>query len=206
MNIKSLGLILLLAPLSARAEFIYHDTAATSGGEFNASFLLGNLNNAGHTSASDTEDPLGINESYATKNPPTGAYPVTITLDFTDAVDLTEFYLWNHTNNGAGETRGMKDFTLTFYDGAGGGGSQIGTVYSDSAAQASTASPYAAEVFNFGSTYSGVRSIDLVVSSSHTDSTGFFAIREIGFEAIPEPGSALLLGLGLGTLMLRRQR
>ncbi|MCH7229185.1 hypothetical protein, partial [Haloferula sp. A504] len=94
---------LIASSLTAWADFIYHDSAATTGGEFNASYVIGNLKDAGHTSHLDTESAADFNVSYATANGPTGGYPVTITLDFASAVNLTDFYLWNHSNNnGAG--------------------------------------------------------------------------------------------------------
>ncbi|MCH7229184.1 PEP-CTERM sorting domain-containing protein, partial [Haloferula sp. A504] len=134
--------------------------------------------------------------------------PVTITLDFASAVNLTDFYLWNHSNNnGAGApSAGVEDFTLTFYDGAGGGGSQIGSVFSSTASAAPATGTYAAQVFDLGATYSNVRSAELVIASRIGGGTSFVAIRELGFEAIPEPGALSLLGLGLASFLLRRRR
>ncbi|MCH7228218.1 hypothetical protein, partial [Haloferula sp. A504] len=97
-----------LAALSTHANaavgFIYHDSATTTGGEFSATnYPIENLKDAGHTSHLDTESAADFNVSYATANGPTDGYPVTITLDFASAVNLTDFYLWNHSNNnGAG--------------------------------------------------------------------------------------------------------
>jgi hypothetical protein len=86
---------------------------------------------------------------------------VTITLEFNTAVDLSKFYLWNHSNNNAvasAISAGVKDFTLTFYSGSGGTGSPIGAVFSGTATAAPATGTYAAQTFNFGSTYSNVRS------------------------------------------------
>lgn len=195
----------------AAVGFIYHDSATTTGGEFSATnFPIGHLKNAGHTSHLDTESTADFNDSYASTSGAT--FPVTITLDFTQAVDLTRFYLWNHSNNNGATApnAGMKDFTMTFYSGAGGAGGtgdQIGTVYSRTAAAAPSTpdTDYAAQIFNFGSTYNDVRSVELEIAN-RISGTGFVAIRELGFEAIPEPGSLALLGLGLGSFLLRRRR
>jgi hypothetical protein len=172
--------------LTARAGFIYHDSATTSGGEFSASFPIGNLKNAGHASSTDTENAAAANESYATMN--TATFPVTITLDFVNAVDLAKFHLWNHSNNNGGTApnAGIKDFTLTFYDGVGGTGSQIGAVFSSTATAAPATGTYAAQTFNFGSTYNNVRSVKLVIIN-RVSGTGFVALREIGFEGTITP-------------------
>lgn len=190
-----------------RAAFIYHDSATTTGGEFSATnFPIGHLKNAGHTSHLDTENTADFNDSYASTSGAT--FPVTITMDFTSAVDLTKFYLWNHSNNNGATApnAGMKDFTLTFYDAASGGGSQIGSVFSSTAAAAPSTpdTDYAAQIFDFGTTYSNVRSVELEIAN-RISGTGFVAIRELGFELIPEPGTTLLLGLGSLALLRRRR-
>lgn len=213
---KILGpLTLIAAPVFtshfANAAFIYHDSATSTGGVFNASFPITNLKNAGHDSHLDTENAALANQSYATTSatgPPTGGYPVTITLEFNDPLDLTKFYLWNHTNNSAtgAPNAGMEEFTLAFYTAAGGGGSQIGSVFNGVGLPAPTSNgTYAAQVFDFGSTYQDVRSAKLVIASRIDDTNIFVAIRELGFEAIPEPSSALLGGLGLLALLRRRR-
>ena len=207
---KTSVLVIALAFTShfANGAFVYHDSASTTAGTFNASFPITNLRNAGHDSHLDTENAALANQSYATANPPTGGFPVTITLEFNDPLDLTKFYVWNHTNNSASAApnSGMEEFTLTFYSAAGGSGSQIGTVYSNTALPAPTFNGlYAAQVFDFGFTYEDVRSAKLVIASRIDDTNSFVAIREIGFEAIPEPSAALLGGLGLVALLRRRR-
>ncbi len=182
MIFKYLPLFLILAH-GVRADFVYHDSATTSGGEFSAVFPIGNLKNAGHDSPTDLDNAADSNVSYATANPPTGGYPVTVTLDFVSAVDLTRFYLWNHSNkNGvAAPNAGVKNFTLAFYSGSGGTGSQIGEVFSGTATAAPATGTYAAQTFDFGSPYKNVRSVKFVILNRISGS-GFAALREIGFE------------------------
>ena len=210
---KSRTFLTVLATLAiptsiTHAAFIYHDTASTTAGTFNVTnYPLTNLKNSGHDSHLDTENAALSNQSYATSSPPTGGFPVTITLDFTSAVDLTKFYLWNHSNNNGptAPNAGMEEFTLTFFDAAGGGGTQIGTVYSNTASAAPATGTYVAQIFDFGSTYNDVRSAKLTIASRIDEANQFVAIRELGFEAIPEPASALLGSLGLLVLLRRRR-
>jgi hypothetical protein len=180
--LKGLPVFLILAQ-GVLADFFYHDSATTSGGEFSPVFPIGNLKNAGHDSPTGLDDAAAGNVSYATTNPPAGGYPVTITLDFNTAVDLTKLYLWNHSNkNGASAPNaGVKNFTLTFHSGSGGAGSQIGADFSGTATAAPATGTYAAQTFDFGSTYSNVRSVRLVILNRISGNC-FVALREIGFE------------------------
>jgi hypothetical protein len=185
--LKCLSLFLVLVH-GVRADFVYHDSATTNGGEFGPAFPIGNLKNAGHASPAGLDDAAVGNVSYATTNPPVGGYPVTITLDFNSAVDLTKFYLWNHSNkNGAAATNaGVKNFTLTFHSDSGGTGSQIGAGFSGTATAASATGTFAAQTFDFGSTYPNVRSVNLVILN-RISGNGFVALREIGFERTAAP-------------------
>lgn len=202
--LKCLSLFLVLVH-GGRADFVYHDSATTNGGEFGPAFPVGNLKNAGHTSSAGLDDAAVGNVSYATTNPPAGGYPVTITLDFNTAVDLTSFHLWNHSNkNGAAATHaGVKNFTLTFHSDSGGAGSQIGASFSGTATASPATGTYAAQTFDFGSTYPNVRSVNLVILN-RISGNGFVALREIGFERAstqpqtpaPKPNKVLIYLVG----------
>lgn len=180
-----LPLILIACSSSARADFIYHDSATTDGGEFSSDYPIENLKNGGYSSFSDTENAsLGAaTRSYATTNPPANGYPVTITFEFDSPVPLEAFYLWNHSNGSTGAAnQGVNAFTLTFFDGPNGTGSQIGLPYSSNAAKAPASGLYPAEVFTFGTSYEDVRSVTLT-ADNHNPSSVFVGIREAGFEA-----------------------
>lgn len=173
-------------------DFIYHDSATTNGGTFNdnAGYAIGNLKNGGYTSPSSTENANvgAINLSYATKNPPTGGYPVTITLEFDGIAYLEAFHLWNHSNSGSGTAidQGVNAFSLTFYDGPGGTGAQIGSTFNGNAAKAPATGNYPAESFTFTNPYTGVRSI-VMTADNHNPSSNFVAMREIGFTGTVTP-------------------
>lgn len=182
---KCLTLLFILVHES-RADFVYHDSATTSGGEFSTSFPIGNLKNAGHASPTDLEDAGLANQSYASLSSAT--FPVTITLAFNTAVSLNAFYLWNHSNsNGAtAPNAGVKDFTLSFHDGIGGTGNQIGAVFSSTATTAPASGTYAAQTFTLGSPYNNVRSVKFVILN-RSKGAGFAALREIGFASTAAP-------------------
>ncbi len=208
MKLKHTIAVLVATSMAAHAAFVYPDFAFTDGGSFNAGFTIDNIIDGGHTAPTDTEDASSATTGigYATANPPAAGRPVTIAFDFTTATDLNEFYLWNHTFNGAAAAtaNGIDDFTLTFFDGVGGTGSQIGVVFADNAARAPATGPYPAEEFSFA-TRSGVRSV-LLVANDH-NGTGFIGIREVAFNAVPEPSSsAPLIGLGGLALVFRRRK
>ena len=203
-----LAIATITAATSAQATLIYHDTATTDGGQFNANFGVENLNNAGFTSPSDTENAsdTAFAKSYATSNPPVAGYPVTITLNFSAPADLNEFYLWNHAHNSAaGATnQGVKDFSLTFFDDENAAGSQIGVTFTDSASKAAASGAFAAQQFDLLGTYENVRSVVLTAGNHNSPAAKFIGIRELAFNTIPEPASISLLCLGALTLIRRR--
>lgn len=166
----------------------YPDSATSTGGEFNGSFGLDNLMDEGAllstTELDATAAASGI--AYATADGPTGGFPVTITLEFASAKEVDAFYLWNNATNTTIARKGIKDFTLRFFDAAGGGGSQIGSDYIASAAQAPITGTYAPEGFVFSSTYSGVRSVQLIIHDNHLGSS-WVGAREIAFQAMDTP-------------------
>ncbi len=196
----------------AEASFIQPDAGTTDGGIFNSTYPIENLWGGADDSVAagtDTINSLTANggNGYASANPPAGGYPVTITLDFTVAQELSAFYLWN-SNGGANANptlRGIKDFSLKFWDGAGGSGTQIGTTYSSTAAKALWGGDVASEAFVFPSSYVGVSSVELIIATNH-NTQDWVGAREIGFEVIPEPATLGLVALfGGGLLFIRRK-
>ncbi|MBK1825801.1 sialate O-acetylesterase [Haloferula rosea] len=184
MKHRSLLLLLISCSTNAWGAFLYHDSASTNGGEFSSDYPIENLKNGGYSSAADTENASirAGTRSYATTSPPAGGYPVTITFEFDVAVSLDAFHLWNHSNGAsAAANQGVNAFTLTFYDGPNGTGSQIGSPYSNNAAKAPASGLYPAETFNFGTSYKGVRSVTLT-ADNHNPGSLFVGIREAAFE------------------------
>ena len=140
---------------------------------------------------------------------PTLVLPVTFEYSFTQVVDVFgDFTLYNGWDI---QNQGIGDFTLTFFDAL---DAQIGSPFSSAAADA----PPSTEIFNLVTTYLGVSSVELMVTSVHS---GEIEFREIAFEgsivsvSLPVPMplptlndySLILLGLlvlGFGAVRFRR--
>ncbi|MCK4564966.1 MAG: hypothetical protein KAU94_09880, partial [Verrucomicrobia bacterium] len=174
--------------------FVQPDSATTDGGSYGGTYLIENLWNEGVTTATDTISANTANSGngYASAEPPTAGYPVTITMNFTSPQDLNAFCLWNGSGGGfiGPVERGIKQFDLKFFDGADGSGNQIGTTFSDTALSAPQTGDYAAEVFTFPSTNSGIQSVQLVINSNQIDDSGTWTgIRELGFKGQSSPNT-----------------
>jgi len=155
------ALAVCVMALPASAALVQPDSGTTDGGFFGGAasdYAIANLLNEGFTSSADLADgSLGnVDYTYASANPPTGGFPVTVTLDFNSPQILDTFYLWNisHPSAGGPRDRGVRDFSLTFFDGAGGGGSQVGAVVNATAAQGPGGGvDIPSQTFALGSTY-----------------------------------------------------
>lgn len=124
-----------------------------------------------------------------------------ITFNLDQFYSLTTFNLYNDVN--ANDGSGINEFTLTFLN----NGITVG-VFSGTAPGGFNNNP---DVFNFSPT-SAVNAVNLNVISNHV---GFAStapngtqVREISFvgTAVPEPSSAILLGVGGFGLLMRRKR
>ncbi len=210
-------LIFLSLSVSAFGGFVYPNAVATDGGVYGGNttiYIVDHLLNESITSGTQTLPATVLSPDYAyvSANPPT-TWPMTITMDFTIAQDLDTFYLWNisHPTSTTAPPKGVKDFTLTFYDAANGAGSVVGSVFVGAAVveQPGNVDPtIASQAFAFASTYEGVRSVELTLLSSHVSSTGdtWTGLREVGFEAIPEPATLGMVAVFGGAILFIRRK
>lgn len=208
----SCAALLCVGPLSA--AIVYPSSATTDGGYLTtvADYDVNNLFDEGVSSATDTLDGSASNVglAYASASPPPGGFPVTIVANFGASVDLGALYLWNITHPSATgpATRGVRDFSLTFYDAPGGAGSQIGSVFTASAASGpSPGGAISSQSFDFGTTYAGVQSVEFrLLNNQSAGSSSWVGLREVAFNQVPEPATGLLV-LGAGVLgCIRRRR
>ena len=181
----SIGLFLLTIG-KAGADLLTPDSATTSGGEFSELFLIENLFNENVTSPNDLLSATVLNggSGYATANPPEGGYPVTLTFEFDLETEISAFYLWNNSSNPTISSKGVSDFTLRFYDAFGGStgeGAQIGADFSGTATQGPVTGNYLAEVFSLGESYSGVRSVEMIIANNFIGES-WVGARELAFE------------------------
>ncbi|MCK4565300.1 MAG: hypothetical protein KAU94_11580, partial [Verrucomicrobia bacterium] len=133
--------------VAGEPAFIQPDAGSTDGGTFNKTdYAVENLWNEGVTAGTDTIDANAPNagNGFASANPPLAGYPVSITLEFTTAQELSAFYLWNASGGGLSgpPSHGIKQFDLEFFDGT---GKSLGTLTDLQAAQAPHAGNYPVE-------------------------------------------------------------
>lgn len=120
-----------------------------------------------------------------------------ITLSLDQQYDLTSFSLWNDINI---LNEGVRTFSLNFLDSE---GLSVGT-----AGVYSAVSQFDAQVYDFGQTFLGVKTVELNVLSSNLQ----IEIRELAFNgtatnAVPAPGTLAIFCAGiLGLVRFSRRR
>jgi PEP-CTERM motif len=177
--------------------------APIGGTQITASTALGYYN-AGFNSFTIDEIHDGIVSDAYPYNGYASGFGVTsgrITLTLDQSYDLDSFLLWNDVNIAA---QGVRSFTLSFEDAAGG---QLGTT-----ATLTAISQFAPQTYSFASTVQGVRRVQMDVLSSALQ----IEIREVAFNgtasstgtSVPEPGSLGLAfaALAAATVACRRAR
>lgn len=188
----------LLGGSSVSAGVIYPTSATTTGGTLNPlpTYAVDYLFNEAVTGPGATLDNTVTNHNFAcaSARPVPGGYPVTIVADFGSAVDLSALYLWNigNPNKAVALEKGVKDFSLTFWDGPGATGSQVGSVFTASAAQVANFGANQPEIpgqtFTFASSYNGVQSVEFrLINNQVEDTNQWVGVREIAFQPVSEP-------------------
>ncbi|OYV04889.1 MAG: hypothetical protein CFE26_14470, partial [Verrucomicrobiales bacterium VVV1] len=197
--IDSFGVISGLQIVERPSQFIYANSATTTGGQFSASYPPSNLMNSGFTSPANSIDTtvnyLAANNNYATASG-TQFAPFNLTFEFATPTDLQGLHVWNYiyrngsTGGNTSDTNGVNSYTLTFYSGAGGTGTTIGSVYSGTLAKAKFNALNPAESVFFNSTYSAVRSVVMRVLSNH-GSTVFTGLNEVAFSGASSTSASI---------------
>ena len=129
-----------------------------------------------------------------------------LTFDLGGTFDVDTIYLWAY--NRPEKNRGIKTFNIAFStDGGGSFGTAVSAAslgMGDFVIGTSGSNDSSTVQTRTITTQTGVTDIQLTGLTTH-GSTGFIAISEIRFGAVPEPGSLALLGLG-GLLIASRRR
>jgi hypothetical protein len=196
---------LALAATSANAAVII-PVSATASSEFNGNASASNLLGAGFTALDPIESSTHGNGSWGSSTHwfSTGADKATPTVDFdlggTFTVGTAHIWNWNGGESGWG----VKDFTLIFsQDATFGNGDDTSQTFTGMP-EASMAADYTGEHFTL-TPAAGVTNIRLQVDTPYGGS--FTGLSEVRFsEAVPEPSTTALLGLGGLALILRRRK
>ena len=138
---------------------------------------------------------------------PADPLPAHITYDLEDNYDLSSFTVWNY-NESAATARGANAVTVSVASSEGGSFTTLTgiTTFAEAPGDATV----------FGQTFDltalaaagNVRLLKIDITSSHGGDNGFAGLSEIRFdgEAVPEPATTALLGLGGLALILRRRK
>jgi hypothetical protein len=196
--VDSFGVISGLQIVERPSQFLYASSATTTGGQFSTSYPPSNLMNSDFTSPANNIDTtvnyLAANNNYATVSGTTA--PFNLTFEFATPTDLHGLHVWNYiyrngsTGGNTSDINGVNSYTLTFYSGAGGTGTTIGSVYSGNLARAKFNALNPAESIFFNSTYPAVRSVVMRVLSNH-GSAGFTGMNEVAFSGASSTSAAI---------------
>ena len=138
------------------------------------------------------------------------AIPITLTFDFVSPTDISLVGLWQ----GFGDREGTGNFQLRFWDGAGGMGSEIGSVYSDELDPDATydgMSTGSNQISLFGRAFDvgqrdDVSSMTMLITSIAVPFSPFVHLGEVKV-AVPEPSTYVaLFGLAITGLCFRQRR
>ena len=183
-----------IVTLNAPVNFLYPATAVSSAGQFNASYAPPNLMGGGFTSPSSTistvTDYLAVDNNFASPSGTTQNF--NLTFDFATPTAVDGMYVWNYayrsgTNGSTSPTFGVNAYTLTFYTGAGGTGTAIGSVFTGNLAAAPWNAANPAQTVDLGTTYQDARSVVMRVLSNHGGT--FTGMNELAFRGIAAPNS-----------------
>ncbi len=136
---------------------------------------------------------------------PNDPLPAVITFDLEGNYPLNGFTVWNYNEGGGLTTRGANEVEILIASSEGGAFTSVTTVNFNEAP--------GADNVNFGqfidlsgfSEAANARLVRFNILSNHGDGLQFAGLSEIQFDAIPEPASLALLGLG-GLMVLRRRK
>jgi hypothetical protein len=187
--IDSFGVISGIQIAEIPVNFLYPAGAATTGGQFNASYPPSNLMNGGFTGPADTINTvanyLAANNNYATASGTTVNFD--LTFDFDTPARIGAMHVWNYifrnsaTGGSASAANGVNSYTLTFHDGPGATGAVIGPVHAGNLAPARFDALNSAQTVYFPAPYENVRSVVMRVLTSHGGAT-FTGLNELAFD------------------------
>ena len=126
-----------------------------------------------------------------------------VAYSFLADIELSGLYIWNYNQPGC-LTRGVNDFELLVSPDADPVTASWTSAGSYSLAIAGGVMGEPSQYLSLGTTLSGIRSVMIDVTTNHGDA-GWTGISEVRFDAIPEPTTMALLGMG-SLVLLRKKR
>ena len=191
--------ILSLATSAANAALVITPTGAIASSQIDAGYDAGNLID---DSALSGTAPHTIGDTHTGNAPNTGwlssgaTLPQTVTFDLGSSYLLTNMHIWQYGHPSVNYSKDIKvQFSTTGTGGVFGGDVDI--------TLAIGAATVSAQTFAIPSITANA--VKFTITSSSGGNGNYVGLSEVKFSAIPEPGSALLGGLGL-LMLLRRRR
>jgi hypothetical protein len=191
--------ILSLATSAANAALVITPTGAIASSQYSGSYDAGNLiddsalsGTAPHT-IGDTHTAALVDTAWLSANE---TLPQTVTFDLGSSYLLTDMHIWQYANGTANYSKDIKvQFSTTGTGGAFGSDVDI--------TLANGANTVSAQTFAIPSITANA--VKFTITTREGGPGNYVGLSEVKFSAIPEPGSALLGGLGL-LMLLRRRR
>ena len=159
-----------------------------------------------HTNSTANGNSMWLSQgTFATPNDPLPAF---ITFDLEDNYDLSSFTVWNYNESGA-TARGANGVTVSVASSEGGSFTALAGITTFTIAPGDAVTVFG-ETFDLTALAAAgnVRLLRIDITSSHGGDFDFAGLSEIRFdgEAVPEPTTTALLGLGGLALILRRRK
>jgi hypothetical protein len=191
--------ILSLATSAANAALVITPTGAIASSQYDPGYDAGNLiddsalsGTAPHT-IGDTHTGHAVDTAWLSSG---ATLPQTVTFDLGSSYLLTAMHIWQYAHLDANFSKAIKvQFSTTGTGGAFGGDVDI--------TLANGANTVSAQTFAIPSITANA--VKFTITSRAGGPGNYVGLSEVKFSAIPEPGSALLGGLGL-LMLLRRRR
>jgi len=165
-------------------------------------------NGAGTHGSSGAQSGNGMWLTNGTFGTPNDPLPAFITFDLEDNYDLSSFTVWNYNESGA-TARGANGVTVSVASSEGGSFTALAGITTFTIAQGDAVTAFG-ETFDLTALAAAgnVRLLRIDITSSHGGDFDFAGLSEIRFdgEAVPEPTTTALLGLGGLALILRRRK